>query len=472
MGFLDNKGLKKVVNWVNEKINNIKIPEKGQPFWSFSDNALSISDSVNIPAYYNFNYVDYVLTDKAMSLFDYNHIPNPRREYKHRAMGRALKKYEWPSIFDMPWPNNEIPEWEDDHKYEIYIAEGRVVSVDDITPPVEEVIYTIEANESCTFELSGGAEWEYKLNNNNWIIVSGNINLVLPVGENVIYIRNLSNNLNYISYIEITNYNYLKVDCSKMKSDNLHKVLRAFKVDEIIYPEACMGSIENPVYKFEAPEIDLGCLRYNNLYAPQFNFKTDNFINIGFSYVQYRSNHFLFGENISNKNANKILRQLLLNRREFSIDNLRYLKTVGTKYDSIPLNTGMIYDFSSMKFINVLNSTFWYSNVKHGNNMQGINEIIFYSDLQNKATLELTYNITSGIVPKIFVENIDFDKSIFRCQYGRFAEIYTCSDIPEKYQTSKWGFIKVNSVEEVPFQYAPKDWDDVKNYDDEGNVIQ
>lgn len=467
MGFLDNKGLKKVVNWVKDYVKNNSLaeedPQNKQDIWETATSPYVVPYKINILTIMGFTIVFDAMLDYGGSI-----IPDSTKEYKIRGTGQCLKNTFFPSTFDMPWPNNEIPKWENDHEYEIYIAGGRVVSVDDITPPIEEVAYIIEASEGCTFNLGGGTNWLYKLNNSNWNSVDAYIDLTLSVGENVVYIRNTSRNgLINVATVKITNYNYLKVDCSKMKSTDLHKVLGSLKVDEIIYPQACVGYINMPIYDFESPEVDLRCLKYNILNDPTFNFKTDNFKDIFFEQIAFNTNINLFGENISNINANKILRTIVLSSNSpLSRFNLEGLKTVGTLYDSIPIyNT--IYDY--FKFCN-----FYLRAIPSSYDAPSIeaDEFIFNTESSMSRVV-----IQGGAEPKkVFIENMENLDYTIVCEFDVPCTIYYVYGDPSEIHIIGRGenlvsFTKVNSVEEVPFQYAPTSWNDVKNYDDDGNVI-
>lgn len=465
MGFLDTKGLKKVVNWVKDYVKNNSLAEgdiqNKQDIWYTNSDTYIAPYKINL---FSDMGADIVFDNRKE--WGGTVTPDGSKEYKIRGTGMCLRTAYFPSTFDMPWPNNEIPEWEDDHEYEIYIAGGRVVSVDDITPPIEEVTYIIEASEGCTFEFNGQDKWLFKIDNSGWLNAVGVISLNLTSGEHMVSITSSSKkDLINVKNIIITNYNYLKIDCSKMKSNNLHEVLRNLKVDEIIYPQECLGDIQSPMYEFEAPEVNLRCLKYNELYEPTFNFKTDNFVDILFNTVHVTYSNTLFGENISNVNANKILSYMWHQIYYFSPNNLRNIKTVGTLYDSVPVRD---YYYGYFKFCN-------FNLVEATGTLQitiRADEFIFNNDVSFSELF-----ITEGVEPKkVFiqnVENLDCDIS-YNCSapcsiyyvYGDPGEIRIKGIHP-----SSVSFIKVNSVEEVPFQYAPTSWDDVKNYDDEGNVI-
>ena len=138
MGFLDNKGLKKVVNWVKDYVKNNSLAEgdiqNKQDIWETDSSSYIVPYKINL-----FSTMGTTIVFDNRKEWGGTYIPDATKEYKIRGDGQHLQTAIFPSTFDMPWPNNEIPEWEDDHEYEIYIAGGRVVSVDDITPPVEEV---------------------------------------------------------------------------------------------------------------------------------------------------------------------------------------------------------------------------------------------------------------------------------------------------------------------------------------------
>lgn len=463
MGFLDNKGVKKVVNWVKDYVKNNSLAEgdlqNKQDIWDTNYGSYIAPYKINM-----LESIGFTIVFDAVLAYGGAIIPDINKEYKIRGMGRYLKTAVFPSTFDMPWPNNEIPEWEKDHEYEIYIAGGRVVSVDDITPPIEEVTYIIEASEGCTFNLGGGTDWLYKLNNSNWNSVSAYIDLTLSVGENVVHIRNTSRNgLINVDIVKITNYNYLKIDCSKIKSNNLHKVLGSLKVDEIIYPQDCIGGIQNPAYEFEAPEVGLWCLKYNALVNPIFNFKTDNFINIVFNRIHFSEYHHLFGKNISNINANKILRTIVLSSNlPLSSSNLEGLKTVGTLNDDV-----IAYNLKSFPlFINM--------RLPEGQPLgkYSINEVIL--DCQhNPINVQLNHKYEYNI---LYIKNCDFENSTFEnmSTNSKYTlNIYHSDVIPQDVidNSQNCNFIKINDISEIPFKYAPATWDDVKNYDDDGNVI-
>ena len=328
-----------------------------------------------------------------------------------------------------------------------------------------EVTYIVEANEGCTFEFNGQDKWLFKIDNSGWLNAVGVISLNLTSGEHMVSITSSSKKgLINVKNIIITNYNYLKIDCSKMKSNDLHKVLGSLKVDEIIYPQACIGDIQNPAYEFEAPEVDLRCLKNNTLYEPTFNFKTDNFVDIVFNNIEFSEYRRLFGENISNINANKILRTMGLS---FSLPlshfNLEGLKTVGTLNDDV-----IAYDLKSFPlFINM--------RLPEGQSLgkYSINEVIF--DCQhNPIKVQLNHKYKYNI---IYIKNCDFENSTFEnmSTNSKYAlNIYHSDVIPQDVidNSQNCNFIKINDISEIPFKYAPATWDDVKNYDDEGNVIE
>lgn len=472
MGFLDNKGLKKVVNWVKDYVKNNSVDEGDiqdkQTLWR-----AQVSSSEYIEPYVINELYRPGLSIMFVGIDEANKLPLLYMEYKIVGSGHILNYTSFPSTFDMPWPNNEIPKWISDHEYEIYIAGGRVVSVDDITPPVEEVSYTIEANEDCTFKLNGGTNWLYKLNNDDWNEIPARVYLNLPVGENVIYIKNIGTNqgLGDINYVEITNYNNLKVDCSKTKSNNLHNVLGNLKVDEIIYPQACFGDIDSPIYEFEAPEVNLYCLENNWLFNPFFNFKTNNFK--GFNYSGINNDGApMFGKNLSNIDINKIILNI---NKHFYYGNFSYygeIQTLGT------LGLGVSYTGYNQTnmlrvryFANIVTNITKISNTYYSNIFDLPKELKIGNE--NGEPLILKIKIKDKNYSQIIlVSNLDFENSTFINENSETVRVYTYSDIPEGYNVDGFEFIKVNSVEEVPFQYAPLDWDDVKNYDDEGNVIE
>lgn len=463
MGFLDNKGVKKLVNWVKDYVGKNTVGEdklnNKQDKWRYNTSCLMDSVLSYRISPLNYGVVPYFSNEDG---FERSIIPDRDREYKIRNTGKVLNTIYWPSVFDMPWPNNEIPNFELDHEYEIYIAGGRVVSVDDITPPVEEVSYTITQieGEPTQFTVnSAGGKLSYYIDGEyvkygNTYVISGFEGLTLTY--------TVKGDLSKIFKISSINLQYIKVDCSKMKSNNLHHVLNGLKVDEIIYPQACIGMIDNPVYNFEAPEVNLNCLRNNKLYNPVFDFVTDDLRNVGYLEYIFDYDHELFGNKISNINANKILRVMYDQGYEFYTDNLQNLKTIGTLAYNIVLNNPEI-----RKTIYLFGHFF----IPSEGVFNGIaKEFIIISNAKEYTISILTSN-SIGFIGK-------FDTLKISIPFGYLTLYYIEGDLNNielggsVNVIDRVTFIKVNSVEEVPFQYAPASWDDVKNYDDEGNVIE
>ena len=282
MGYLDIKGLKKVVNRIkleiNDKVNSISIPEAGQPIWGYMAESTTV---ISLPAY-----VIYELNgtaDKTYIYFDYNEIPYKNKEYKLISKGTYLNTIDWPSIFDMPWPNNEIPVFEEDKQYEIYIAWGRVVSVLDVTPLVEEVTYTITTKDQGYAYINIEAAGSLDHYENGEFIINDCAHIVDTLDKALTFTYTVKGDLSKIWRVATQNLQYIKVDCSKMKSNNFHNVTYGLKIDEIIYPQACVEYIQDPSYNFEAPDLEFDFLRKNTIVNPYF------------------------GDLISNKNLNKIL---------------------------------------------------------------------------------------------------------------------------------------------------------------------
>lgn len=464
MGLLDNKGLKKLVNWVNDKVNNIKVPETGQPVWDFRPDTFYSSLYFNIKSYKD-EYIKNLYTDMLIIRFDNDsYTPDPNKEYKHRAAGKVLNKYEWPSLFDMNWPNNEIPVFDEDKQYEIYIAGGRVVSVSDITPLVEEVTYIIQYNDEGYFKLQGGSEFAVSINGGSYENYNGVIELTLPQGTTSITIHDAGENrLSNVSEIYISNYEYLKVDCSKMKSNNFNRVTLGLKIDEIIYPQACFGVIDNPVYAFETDEVNLDFLYKNDLSSPRFSFKANNlFINNSITTHHTTNTNTFYNTKLTNKQINKII--------EFSNNRFYRFSSFGTSNDlkSKYMTLGTIENCINIEdiFINLGRTYLFFANVVlEGNtNINKIKEGII--DCRNHYIY-----FSHGIDAKLYILNCNWEASNFNI-IGNLT-VYHFDDIPPSVIESSHNvtFIKINNFFEIPFQYAPATWDDVKDYDENGNVI-
>lgn len=480
MGFIDGKGLKKVVSKIKDYFsteiskskliasNALLVASNAETVWAIDqyEDMLPPNNMINIRG-----------EGSKFKFFDYrnnmSYVPHMNCSYKIQGIGYNLNSIDWPSKFDMHWPNNEIPTFDDNKKYEIYISGGRVVSVDDITPPVEEVTYIIRCEEDVEFSIYNSSSGYYYVDDNKYEYSSGMIYIDLSQGEHTI---KFVDNIDEIRSPIISGaYNFIKVDCSKMKSNNLHNVLKN-SVDKIIYPEACLGGIYKPYYEFEAPEVNLNCLRHNTLIDPSFKFTTNNLILNETLTITNADGTFL-GSRLTNKQINKIIEHSYYDY--FSSDcfyGAIYLKTLGTIMDSVfifDINAeNFIFSIRDLKFANLSQDTTKFGNADYDTDFLPQELVLRLND---NVVCNLKINISDSITRVIFINSIDFNNSSFEHINGPDIKIYTYSEIPQDIidnPINKFEFIQVSNILEVPFQYAPTTWDDVKDYDENGNVIQ
>lgn len=436
MGYLDTNGLKKVVNRIkseiNDKVNNIKIPDAGQKLWTYIS-------STNYEVYlYPYHIHDLLYLDKNANIyFNKEYLPNTSDEYKVRSKGRYLNNIIWPSVFDMPWPNNEIPVFEEYKEYEIYIAGGIVVSVTDISAPVEEVTYIIESNQEIEFNINISNSGILYINEISYKY-SGNFNQKLNSGINVVRINGNISDIMNISFDG--EYTYLKVDCSKMKSNNFHIITNGLKIDDIIYPQACVGDISAPRYNFEAPDLDFTFLAKNDIGHPSF------------------------GDLISNRNLNKIL-NLDMSTGSSEVDNTQFLGrvsnyTVGTFSDGV----------TNFEYANMAAKVPKYVGYRATGNVEQ-SFIIRSEEFSMHIATHQHVTIVGetelfGYIPQLY-SNISFEgivsgKIYYSSNQGFDERFSLYPDID---------FILVSSFYEIPFKYAAYNLDDVKNFDENGNVV-
>lgn len=181
MGYLDTKGLKKVLtkikDWattsidsLNANLNDVRgsllglrdnvyntITEitRRQTFWDVSTmhhimeqgEAYYPANSFykNVYEYENHNLNTKLYIKFLSAIGEYNYLPDPTQEYILSGYGKVFKNcIEWPHTTQLPWPNSVIPEFKDDSTYTIHIVGGVVLSC--IENPLCKVSVTIEAN--------------------------------------------------------------------------------------------------------------------------------------------------------------------------------------------------------------------------------------------------------------------------------------------------------------------------------------
>ena len=463
MGFLDKKGVKKLVNWVKDKINNISIPETGQPVWSYD---ITIGGPIYLSAYIIYKLT--TISENVDIYFDEQYLPDITREYKLKAEGRYLNYVIWPSVFDMPWPNNEIPVFEEYKQYEIYIAGGRVVSVVDITAFEEEVTYTITGIESKYSYISVETYGTYLEFYENGEFVEKDLAHTISSFDGSTLTLTIKGDLSKIRGVYVNNLQYLKIDCSKMKSDNFHRVVKGLKIDEIIYPQSCTGSISYPIYDFEANEVNLDFLYKNILSKPVFAFKTNNLILNKHIYYEYCDKDMFNNSKLTNKQINKIL---ILGANSYvdiadsfyGADVLNKSLTLGTLYYPI-----LIINSTGRPESNLfgLFGSFILSN---GYNKYVINfdEVFICGGEINNLHLYINSHFSERAIAFIQKFNPDISIEATKCDF------YSYEELPQSVKDNNpdCTFTLVESCSEVPFKYAPTDLEDVKNYDENGNVI-
>lgn len=455
MGFLDSKGVKKLVNWINNKINNINIPKTGQPEWT---TASTTADFINLIEYQTCvcdGYCNFIEIR-----FDGSYLPDINREYKLQISGDSLNNVHWPSKFDMHWPNNEIPIFEENKRYEIYIAGGRIVSIDDITELEEEVTYIFNISSVTSFFVkSTDTSTTYNINGQEFSNIYNSF--ALSIGENIIKIKG---DLFQLEFAEVDVLDYtLTLDCSKMKSNNFDKVTNGFKIDNIIYPEECHGYIDNPIYKFTIDSFSFNFLKNNILFKPTFSFKTNRLV--------ISNNNIYVSESISfedtqltNIQVNEILRTIgiigacifnyacfAFKHKYYTIGTLDgYCYEIGANLSHYPIamnciltqDTQFDHSLSEECYINCAKYAFKFSS---------------HEIFDNKI---------------IFMFDADWENSIFEAHNGHL-DIYYYEDIPQHIidNAINCTFIKVDNIEDIPFKYLPLTSNDVKNYDENGNII-
>lgn len=474
MGYLDTKGLKKVLtkikseinDKINDKINNISIPETGQPLWSYN-NIGHIGNAVILKPYY-ITSIDGAYANSVTLYFDYydTYLPDLIKEYKFIGTGAALNKCDWPSIFDMPWTNNEIPIFEEYKQYEIYIAGGRVVSVSDVSAPIEEVTYTITTTEGFSFIKvnTDGTAVDYYVDGEfvkRYFVYEKN-----TLDGIFTFTYTVKGDLSTINNISTQGLQYIKVDCSKMKSNNFDKVTKGLKIDEIIYPQTCVGKIYSPTYDFESNEVNLDFLYKNSLYNVVFGFKTNNLI-LNKPLTIVGSTEIFRGSKLTNKQINKILSVSdYVIDQQYSFSGAEVLNkglTLGTLYQRVRIDnitelrdTNLFGLFGNLEIISHVTPIY----------SMAFKEIIL--DCSGITGLQLhlptLYDRHTAFLSN-FTENIVIEANKY--------DFYSLYDLPQSVKDANptCTFTVINDISEVPFQYAPATWDDVKNYDENGNVV-
>lgn len=485
MGVLDNKGVKKIVDWFKGNLTNLeqhlnqlnyKIENKTQGWIensvsSYGDRFVSLNPNSIID-------VGYYLPTGGIIYFNEMPLPEKREEYKIIGNGYILNGIAFPSVFEMGWPNNEKPVFEDNKEYEIYIAGGRVVSVTDITQPMEEIKYIIDNSQECYFAFYISRSFlYYKVNDGDWIIVgregfSGYTgeNLKLNPGHNTVEFK--YNDLTGLTEFYIRNYDKLKLDCSKMKSSSFHEMTQDLIIDEIIYPQSTMNSIQDPIYDFvyNGEIFEFYFLKHNKLDNPNFKCTINGTIPFTDSNIYVDSSGRMFRDtNLTNRQVNAIIRNMIYyhsgNKYEFAGNDFAFKHkyyTIGTYYN--PVNCYHLNEYPIAICAKVSEK----APVINGNFSK---EAVLYFDNQPINIIEHNIPFEDKI---LFIQDCDWENSVFDIKSGHI-DIYTYDNYapPQHVIDNAVGcsFHTAPYISNIPFQYIPYNDSDIKNYDENGNVI-
>jgi hypothetical protein len=468
MEYLDKNGLKKTLNKTIEWVRNLVYQATSTaPRWE-------IYYGNNVCSHFKIAHLSYSNTgDKIFFDEDGNCRPEFACEYKIQGEGTVLNSIQWPNKFLMNWPNNEIPVFESGKEYEIYIASGMVMSVTDITPLTEEVTFTILNDEESTFE--------YTITGNHYMYVDDNLRpwdeqnqpVTLAPGTHVI---KMGGNFYNFMFASCSSYNHLKIDCSRARPSTLFTVAKGFTIDEIIYPEELPNNREYGLdfdLKIEGT-FDFSFLAGSLLKYPKFkDFGNAILMNTEMMNIAHEQGDTFFEESkVSNKQLNGLLRALAsnnvpLNVRDFyNAENVDAF-TFGTIDSSVD-----IYSPDDTYDTNIAGL---FGHIRPESSKFGLHLEEVMLDLSNiGGELADFYFGSSNRSQKILLLYKFNDTTKLKISYHINPPTVYCLGEPTeslKELNPDIEFITVHSIGDVPFKYAPSTWDDIKNYDIEGNII-
>ena len=203
------------------------------------------------------------------------------------------------------------------------------------------------------------------------------------------------------------------------------------------------------------------------LNSPYFDFVVDDIVLNGPLYCISLDSTFE-SSRLTNKQINALVRYIdgYFESNAFSNSNLKTLGTSNVYDKPISISSQDALVTTSLKFAHI--SIIYSENMVHPHNIE---ELIVHNGF-------CVYDF--GLLQSKIIVLPDYNAS----QYYRFdtfsdegdpVTIYTFEEMSDEHKSmlpSRVTTLVISDISEVPFQYAPATWDDVKDYDEDGNPIE
>lgn len=539
MGFLDNKGLKKVINWVKEYVKNNSVDEgnilpvltqvseeaaaakdaaenakeevdKKQPQWRHrrsSDEAHEEQQYWVYSYYFNTMRPDELVKRRLIFIQtpEYSdsaigYLPNPDMEYAIIASGDFFKNYViWPTIIQLPWSGGVIPDFKEDSEYTVHIANGEVVSC--VEKPLYTFSVTIEADINEEFATGKSVELcDLSYNAESYIKASyvDDVLQTTPTPRHAVFTKAGPTIIRFDFVGALTKFSMTcgfgghalrnsitKIDLSELNPDciidlqNLTPDTHLDKVvtTDIIFPESFALKPIDSIYISRAILENFGPSYLSQTTVDWFGLEyadvrslADTFLvpNHGRGFARFRS------LTTSNTILRKIANALVVKGWTFYSEAFEYcttLEQVGSVNTPWPFDGGSPFEgCTALKFANITHAkkSTWFdfryfqdcSNLKEVIiNSLPDNDISVASDYYYSDTLLRLDTLVFNCVVKEFNTNI---ADAFDPEYPTkvYIPMYWDSEITECLQEiipTSWTLYKYESLDEIPFQYAPLD---------------